>query len=226
MNKTACVAILAALMCITGCSNHKTIIDGNITGLSDRRAYLAMHDTEKKDSTDVVSGKFQFEISSKRPDVVFIKFADEPNFRIPVMTDGNQIAIKGDFADPFSIVVSGSVANDSLQSYRRSVSKYDIMLRSIALDIASGDPLGPDSLQLRSLEYKRDSLIAIRTNIRNGFISSNPANPAAAFLVASNLSDSTTLSEVKAMISRLDTINGRNAFIERLRAKRKELSSR
>lgn len=218
----AITAIFAAILLgWAGCKSHDTHIEGNISGLTDRMAYLQPYGRtgQGADSVMTSGGRFSFRVPEMPADVMFIRFEGEPNLRIPVIADGQPVHVTGNFAHPGEIVVAGSQANNLLQQYRTDMAGYDLMAHSIALDREGIDPAGADSLLSRALAFKQDSVETLRREARARFVAEHPASPAAAFLVWASLPAGATRTQIDSLIVLLDT-TAPNAFLERLREAR------
>ena len=218
-----CTAFLAA-----ACDNTPPPrIEGRISNLPDGEVYLRVWEGVMRtiDSTQSVSGNFSFESPDILPDLLFIQFDGHPDFYLPVIVDGGDISIAGNFNYNHDITVTGTASNDILLKYRSAVRNYSVMLDAIDIEVkVYGDSSAlKDSLRLNTLLAKRDSVHGLITGLQDSFVSKNPADIISALLVNSSMHDSISLPQIDSAIGRLDPGIPDNAFSRRLQRRREAL---
>lgn len=219
------ILLTALLYGCTGGSKAK--IEGNIVGLPDGIVYLSVyeHSFRVVDSTRSNEGRFKFDMPEILPDVVFIGFESDSNLQLPIIVEGEDLEISGNYTNNEEIEVSGSRANEDLKRYRESVNRYNVMLK--AIDVSIGEYSDTveliDTLRQEALFVKRDSVQMLIDNSQRRFIEENPTSIVSAMFVLQILSQPTNKQNVEQMIQKLDGKNmPDNAFLRRIYRRREE----
>ena len=213
-----CSMLILFVLMVSACRHEHYHIQGNIVGLTDRTVYLNVYEAtiRKIDSTRMNQGRFVFDMPPILPDMVYISFADYPNYYIPLITEGSNIYVSGNLNYPNGVEVSGSPANEDFKRFKDQIGWYEVQLRTIELELAQRDPSSEDSTICQRLTYKRDSIAQLVASAQKRFVQANPASLASAFLVARQLTDSMDRHTADSLLRTLDSTMVRNAFVERL----------
>ena len=204
------------------CHEEHAHIQGNISGLSDREVYLKVYEQSLRtiDSVPMIGGRFSFDMPPILPDMVYVCFSGYPDYFIPVILEGQDLYISGNFTYRDAMEVSGSPANEDFRRFREQVRWHEIQLRAIRMEMEGLSASGPDSLLYRTLSRQGDSIDAMVRTAEVRFVRENPASLLSAFLVARQLTDSTNRKTADSLLRQIDTTTVRNAFINRLRLQR------
>ena len=222
------IHICGVLFCVAvgffSCSKEPVHIHGNISRLPNGMVYLRAYEGVMRtiDSTASTEGRFTFLLPEIVPNILYLQFENYPDFYIPIMIDGGEVSVSGNFSYHDDIQVSGTASNDALWKYRESVRKYDIMIQ--AIDLQLGDSTAMDSVERGQLFLKRDSLERIIANSKTNFVRHNRKSIVSAMFVSMELTDSTSDNTIDSLLNELDPDMPDNAFIQKLRRRRDALN--
>jgi len=212
------IFLLAVALSVFSACRRYASIHGNVGNLPDGMVYLMRYDggAEIIDSAHVNGGRFTIRQPGPLPDIYFFRFGE--GIYVPVAVEGSELYVTGDFDLIYTIRVTGSPGNEALEALLSTMRPYEIMLRTLRLELQEMPPAGPDSLTYRNLALKQDSIRQLIRGVRSDFIKHYPDNLVSAFLVASILADSTAArSDINALADELDPKMMPSMPLERIR---------
>lgn len=210
------------------CRSESAYIRGNLANLPDGNVRLMVWDGSftAVDSARSKDGEFAIQTPAVLPDILFLQFESVPDFYLPVVVDGSDVSVSGNFRYSDDITVSGSRPNELYYNYRREVNNYYVLIAAInkELDTYADSTAIADSTFYLNFYHKRDSLWRLVEGSKNLFVEAHPSCIVSAMFAAETLSDSTSLHQVDSLLGKLDPSMSGNAFLDRLRRRRWELS--
>lgn len=236
-------AILITLAALASCAEKKHVITGNLVSLPDGSVWLYEYDNSMKlsDSTYSYDGRFSMPQPGILPDIVFLRFESYPGFYLPVILDGGDVFISGNFNYKEDIKVTGTETNDALREYASSIRNYRVMIKAIDMEL---DGMLPDTLRgnvpagyvptldeadstaYAGLSAKRDSLRKLIRESRKNYVDENPGDLLSAMLVSISTNDSMSRHQMDSVFSRIDTATMKpNAFVRRMEERREKLAN-
>lgn len=221
----AVLLFAAAALLSPSCGEPAPAVHGDIAGLPDSRVYLSRYDGKmhRIDSAESVGGRFRITLPPAAADILYLEFENNPRQNAPLVSDGHDVHVEGNFNYYGGIVVSGTAPNDELRQYRDSISQPSMLLQTIELGIGSyADSTAlADSVSYERLLFKRDSTRSVMSSIRRDFVKRHPASIVSAMIAAGEVTPSTPAAKIDSLLGELDTeAQGGNAFIERMRTQR------
>jgi hypothetical protein len=218
----AFITAISALL--FACGEEPPSISGRITGLPDGEVYLNVWEGQLRtiDSVQTSAGLFTMPLPEIIPDVLYLRFAAFPDLYLPLIADGHNIFVSGNANYHDAIRVFGSEANNDLYEYRKSVRDYGIKLKTLELELSdyADSTAVTDSLALRTLQTKRDSIRRLIADSQNDFIRAKPGSIVAAMFAENALPDSASAKSVDSVLAIFDNTMPDNAFIRRLHRRR------
>lgn len=213
---------VVAATAFLSCREEPEYIRGDIVNLPDGKVYLRVWEGTLRtvDSTRSAGGRFSFVLPDVLPDIFYVQFEGFPDYFIPVIVDGEEVGIGGDFNYPDDVKVAGTAPNDALWGYRESVRRYEVMLRAIGRQLEVYRTEEMDSVAYRGLLVKEDSIKRIMAGLRRDFVRAHRGSIVSAFLMVATLPDSASRAQIDSLIGELDPTMADNAFLRRLHRRR------
>jgi len=210
--KTLMVALSASFLLFAcgGENNNETeanepafSIDGNIAGLTYKKAYLSEYkegEMIKLDSCDIMEGKFSFMGKMDMPEVRYIGF-NEGKEVFSVFVENSEISVQGAAMHPDSIKITGSSIQAQIEEFKKGVKGYDEKLRAIVDRYYEIEETGTEE-ELASIEAEYDKEDSLKFAFIEDYIAKNSNSVAAPYLAVRYLASQYTLEELEAVNSK------------------------
>lgn len=128
--------IMAATLLMVACNGTKTyVVEGQIEGLTGDVAVMNMAGDEVLASAQTEDGTFSLQVESATP--IFAALALNGELVLPLFIDGTPIVVDGDFAQPQTILATGTESNEAFADFNKK--QWELMAPVMSGEAADED---------------------------------------------------------------------------------------
>ncbi len=128
--------IMAAALLMVACNGTKTyVVEGQIEGLTGDVAVMNMAGDEVLASAQTEDGTFSLQVESATP--IFAALALNGELVLPLFIDGTPIVVDGDFAQPQTILATGTESNEAFADFNKK--QWELMAPVMSGEAADED---------------------------------------------------------------------------------------